>query len=376
MWGVPDTHLSLEEYWQFLQISECAGYGIRNAPAEITGLGCGDYWNQQERYFLAAAIAKAEKRMRQPRHLGYPVRREYIGGEQYPYSWPVNLRHFWVRGSGVEAEDFIETASLTLSVGAVINDPVEFTVAVTFTDPDELVLFYPDQTRYRIRPSSVVIAAGIATVQIPRCRLLLAEYFVNYYARAEAGYQDPGDRANYETDANFYDEVDVYRNYLNTQTGNNLVWRRYEPAASCVPISWGSCEPSTPCAETLQLACGYIVDQRLGIAQYEPATYSDGWVKASYTINRRPDGLQVNYMSGRWDRYEELDEDMTRAIIAIAHNNMPEDYCACSVQERYYERDVKAIEPAVRLSLGPSTWGIYEASEIVHENRLVRGFFM
>lgn len=375
MWGVPDTHLSLEEYWEFLQIAEPAGYGIRNAPAEVTGWGCGDFWDQDERYYLAAAIAKAEKRMRKPRHLHYPIRREYIGTEFYAYRWPLELHNCYVRGMGVEVTTvFGAGTALILSVGGVINDPVVFTITVDFTDVDELILFYPGQTRYMIRPSSVVISGTTATVQIPRARLLRSAYFINY--RGDIGNQDV-DRADYDTDANFYDTVDVARNYLNTQTGNNLVWQRLEPVSSCIPVSWASCEPTTPCSETLQLACGHVVDQRLGIAQLEPATYSSGtWSRAAYTVNRRPDGLQCNYMAGRWDRYDEIDEDMIRAIIAVAHNNMPRDYCSCAIQERYYKKDTEAIQPMARLALGPSTWGIYEAGEIVHENKIVRGVFV
>jgi hypothetical protein len=375
MWGVPDTHLSLEEYWEFLQISEPHGYGIRNAPAEVTGWGCGDYWNQDERYWLAAAIAKAEKRMRKPRHLHYPIRREYVGTEYYEYQWPLTLRNSYVRGMGVEVTTvFGAGTALTLSTGGVIHDPVEFTITVDFSDEDELILYYPGQTRYTIRPSSVSISGTTATVQIARSRLLRAAYFINYRDNV-IGYQDV-DRPDYETDANFYATVDVARNYLNTQTGNNLVWQRLEPAASCMPVSWASCEPTTPCGETLQLACGYVKDQRLGIVQLEPATYSGGWVKAAYTVNRRPDGLQVNYMAGRWDRYDEIDEDMIRAIIAVAHNNLPRDYCKCAIQERYYKRDTEQLQPTARLALGPSTWGIYEAGEIVHENKIVEGVFV
>ena len=381
MWGIPKTHLSLEEYWQFLQISEPAGYGIRNAPAEITQWACSVYWNQDERYHLAVAIAKAEKRFKSARHLGYPIRREYIGPEQYPYAWPLILRSRWVRQIGVERETTVKSGqAITLSTGGVIHDPVSFTVEeVAFTDPDEVVIYCPDQTTYTIRPSVCQITLqGDGTydlyVEIPRSRLLKTAYFINYESGL-TGYED-ADRPNYETDANFLTSVDVVRNYVLTTTGNNLVWWRPEPGTSCLPISVPSCEPSTPCAETLQLACAYVVDQKLGTAQYEPATYSSGWVRASYSVNREPDGIQTNYMAGRWDRYDEIDEQMVRAIIAVAHNNLAEEYCTCNVQKRYYDEDTRPIEPPVRLSLGPSTWGIYEASEIVHEEKIVQGMFI
>jgi len=77
--------------------------------------------------------------------------------------------------------------------------------------------------------------------------------------------------------------------------------------------------------------------------------------------------LDVKFMRGRFERYEEIDEDLARAIIAVTHNNMPKDYCGCSIQHLYWEDDNKPLEPAVRLGLGPSTWGIYEATEILRE---------
>jgi hypothetical protein len=45
------------------------------------------------------------------------------------------------------------------------------------------------------------------------------------------------------------------------------------------------------------------------------------------------------------------------------------------MQERYYKRDVLPIEPAVQLGLGPSTWGINEAVQIVIERRVEGGGF-
>jgi hypothetical protein len=81
-------------------------------------------------------------------------------------------------------------------------------------------------------------------------------------------------------------------------------------------------------------------------------------------------------MAGYFDRYEEIDPDIIRAIIAVAHNNLPEDYCTCAMQKRYYKRDANPIEPAVSLGLGPSTWGIFEAVQIVKERRVFQGGFL
>lgn len=367
MYNVPKTHFSLEEYWDVLQISECHGYGLRNIPDE-RAMGCREAWNQDERHWLAFSIQKAEHRLAADRWLGFPLRREYNDGKgprQLEYAFPLYLGKY-VRGVGVETEVAIETSyPVELRSGGVINDPVILEVPVEFTDSNEVLVRYPEVyfarecRNYTIRPSCVTISGGVATIEIPRCRLLKPEYFRNY--------ENPTDRPNYAQDSYFLDTVDVVRNYLNTQTGANFVWRKHGNQLNC----FGGvvvCDPIDPCSDVQQLACSYVRDQRNGIVQLQAAVYQSGaWVHQPFAIRRQPDGVLINYMRGYYDRYEEVDADIARAIIAIAHNNMPRDYCKCSVQERYFKQDTEPLEPPVRLGLGPSTWGIYEASEIIRE---------
>lgn len=353
-------HLSIEEYWEFLQINECAAWGIRNFPDKgDISLGCGDYWDQENRYFLAASIKKSEERLKADRWLGFPVRREYFTARQLDYDWPVYLGKY-VRGTGVETQTAIEIGkALTLSVGGVINDPVEFTVTVDFTDENEVVIYYPDETNCPIRPSSVVISGTTATIQIPRCRLLKGEHHKNY--------ENDQDRPDYEDDTNFVSTVDVYRNYLDTSTGANLVWWRHQGQINCIPNSIWTCNPQGACADVKQLACSYIRSQRDGFVQLEPATYNGGYSKAAYAVSHRPDGVEVAFMKGYYERYQEIDADLKRAIIAMAHNNLPKRYCSCDVQSLWYEDDTRPLEPAVRLKSGRSTWGLYEMENIIRE---------
>lgn len=360
--GWPETHLSLEDYWAFLQINECAGYGIRNFPTTgRLGMGCGDYWDQTNRYYLATAISKAEQRLTKDRWLGFPIKREYHGPRQMDYDWPIILGKY-VRGVGVEAESEIQMSQgLVLSNAGVINDPVVFLVTVDFTDIDELVVRYPG-TSCRILPSAISISGTTATVSIPRCRLLKPQYLVDY--------ANDNDRPIYSDDDNFLGTVDVVRNYLDVSTGANLVWMRHEGAVACwLGVEVFACEPSAPGSDVKQTASGYVQNQRDGSIVFEPATYDAGtWTKVAYAVSYRgPDGLEINSMRGHYDRYDNIDDDLKRAIIAIAHNNMPRDYCSCSVQIQYYKADNNPIEPPVRLGLGPSTWGIYEATEIVRD---------
>lgn len=360
MYGVPATHLSLNEYWEILQISECFGYGIRSVP-DAKRLGCNVYWDQSFRYWLAFSIRKTEQRLKADRWLGFPVRREYNDGNnprQLEYAFPLYLGKY-VRGIGVETETTVESGvAVALRTLGTINDPVTITVNVSFTDPNELLVRYPELyfsqncRPYTIRPSCVTIEDGVATIEIPRCRLLKPEFFRDY--------DQVNDRPEYPDDANFLDTVDITRNYLNTATGANFVWRRGKQHISC----WTGvslCDPVDPCSDIKQLACAYVREQRDGVVQLEP---EDG---AWAIRTRRPNEVEINFMRGYYDRYDCISEELARAIIAIAHNNMPRDYCKCSVQERYFKQDTMPLEPPVRLGLGPSTWGIYEASEIIRE---------
>ena len=368
MYGVVRTHLSIEEYWEFLRINEIAGYGIRNFPTTAAlGMGCGDYWDQTDRYFLAASIQKAENRLEADRWLGFPIRRDYGKPRQLSYV-PELVLGKYLRGVGIETETLVETVNLTLSVLGAVVDPLVFTVAVSFTDVNELVLKYPsayylsNADNYYIRPSSVTITAGVATVEVPRARLLRPEYFKDY--------KNDNERPNYTVDTNFLDTVEVYRNYLDQTTGANLVWYRHAGAYGCYAnVMAVPCNGSIGvCSDVRQLACSYVSAQRNGVVQLEPATYSDGsWTKTSYAIKRPPDGVEINYMRGYTDRYDELDVDLIRAVIAVAHNNLPRDYCHCDQQTLYYNDDTRPLEPPVRLGLGRSTWGLYEAEQIIRE---------
>jgi len=230
MWGVPDTGYSLEEYWEFLQIAECAAYGIKNFPGQSAiAKGCGDYWNQNQRFFLAAAIAKAEKRLREPRWLGYPVRRAYYTRELPYMPCSQDLGVNWLRCIGIHTTTIIATVAVTLSLAGVPYDPVTLTQAVGFTDTDELILYHVGQTKYEIRPSSVAItAAGIATIEIPRCRLLKPEFFIDYTSDA--------DRPDYTLDANFIVSLDIARDYCRPP-GANFVWTGGCPSCGCSPCN-------------------------------------------------------------------------------------------------------------------------------------------
>lgn len=345
---------TIEDYWNYLQINENAGYGIRNYPNERQ-MGCDDLWQHTQRFFLAEAIWKSLSRLEADRWMGFPLFRKYYDNVQRSYTSKIALGK-WLRGVGVETNTLIQASKIiNLSTAGVIHDPVSFTIAVTFTDIDELVVTYPG-TMYRVTPSEITIAGGVATVRIPRARLLKTEFHRDY--------DDVNHRPQYDDDANFLDTVDVYRNYLDVTTGANLVW--WGPNG-CQIGGFG--EPISAGGDTRQLAAPYVTQQRFGILYLEPATYSAGaWHRAGSSLRRCPNGIEINYMRGYYDRYDFVDPSIARAIIAITHNNLPQKYCAaCEVQGKFFEDDNKPLEPAARLGMGRSTWGLYYAEQLIRE---------
>jgi len=251
----------------------------------------------------------------------------------------------YLRGIGVEAEIDISLAEpITLRTPMPANeiiDPIVLTVAVTFTDQDEVVLRYPGNTKYYIRPSEVTIAAGVATITIPRVRLLKPEYFINFDSTLTQ-------RPMYDDDDYFLDTIDIARNYLNTATGFNLVWNPER----------NMCSPTV----TKQIATAAVRSQRDGIA------FSTSAVSTYAVSCRQPDHIEVSFMRGRYDRYEEVDSDITRAVVGIVHNYVPEEPCRQILEGRlFFLHDVRPLEPPVNLRLGPSTWGVFEAVQILKE---------
>lgn len=373
MYGTLATLFSLEEYWETLQISECQAYGIRNVPDEVT-TGCDDYWQQRERYWLSFAIDKAEKAITTDTWLGFPLRRKYYETTTLPYKNPNYLAKY-LQGIGVETETLVEQVNITLSSAGSPIDPVTITTTVDFTDTNEIIIKYPEAywtgncDGYTIRPSCVEISGTTATIEIPRCRLLKPDYFKDY--------DQITDRPDYTDDTYFLDTVDVYRNYLDTTDGADLVWLRTKSQIErgCDTLfAFGS----TPTVGniTTQGAVARVVNGRDGTFYLEPATYTaatNTWTRNSFSVQTRlPDQVRVSYMRGKWDRYEQVDSDVIRALISVAHNNLPQDYCTCSVQQRYHEDDNRPLEPPVSLGLGPSTWGIYEAVNLLKRHDATR----
>lgn len=337
--GRPETYLTLEYYSRWLGISESGLFGI--VRQDDSPMGCGDfYWDETDRYQMTKAIQQAENSIET--YFGHALMRKWMCQEVYPWKGcNFNLRLGNVIALGDRTE---EVVSLNVATGvAALEDEYQIAVTVDFTDCSEVVLYYPGQTRWEIHPSKVVISGTTATITIPRSRLLKPEYLIDFTS--------DNDRPIYETASYFLPTVDVYRRFPDTVSAVTFVWRR----KSCGCRSEVNClhGTATPGEVVTQQGTGVIVNARKGNIQIEPATFNTVtgvWDSTSWTECWEPDSVMVSYVSGiNMDCLNncpaDLDPQLARAIIALAHSNLPKGICNCDTVKRYYEFDSMVPRP-------------------------------
>ena len=370
MWLLPDLAFGLEDYAAYLGIADCQIFGIKRDTDPIRG--CRTYWNQVDRTQLGHALAKAIELYEE--ELKYPLVKKFIETEVHDYRCPLRLNWGYLREVGIRA-----TTSLAADKAVPAGDPVIITHAVTFTDPCELIVYYPISSypgqTYTIKPSSVTISLGMATITIPRCRLLKPEYFLDYAADA--------DRPDYSDATIWLDEVDLGRVYTDTSQGAYLSFIR-PCSCLCGGCAFGctcgcDCSPGTPCGVAQQTACGRPDDRRIGTVRVEPAAYSAGaWTATSLLYNRIPDKVTVSYTAGWFagtpDACSELQWRDQRALLALAHVNLPTALCLCDIHRKFYDNDNLNLPRDIMLNIPWGfTRGAYEAWKIVQGRKIGAG---
>lgn len=275
--------LTLDRYQEIMNLPEAAFNGL-SKPDDEGCYDCVAIWKQTDRDALAQAIANAEE-MRE-HELGYFTAPKYIEDEEYEFGFPLILDQKLLITVGTSAQSNI-SLGVALVLGAELspNDPVTIAVATTVTDKNEICLFYPGED-IEIHPSSVEISGGVATIEIPRSRLI--KLTVDTNCEPAPSY--------YEND-NFITTIDVKRCYTDVSNGAYYVW-------------FGDCSiTGLTLTETTQLLYPKIIDRRLSIVKFFPATYSAGtWTYANPTRWTEPSSVRVSYLSGmRYSAQVEID---------------------------------------------------------------------
>jgi hypothetical protein len=234
-------------------------------------------------------------------------------------------RHF-ITG-GVEAKTLIEAGAAIVwsdADGDGYEETGTVAVATTVTDECEIAAYYPGKSgadEWQIRPISVSIAAGVATITFRR-ELCVQEALLEDMEPAAVAALD---------DANFLDELDVYRHWNDPQTQVLLQWENLgcECGSSSCPI----------CSNSTQAGClNARGELRRGIVSYAPATWDaaeENFSAAALAVGRQPDIVRLWYRSGFRDRRKscptlQMADQWGRTVAYFAASKLDRPICACT----------------------------------------------
>jgi len=257
----------------------------------------------------------------------------------------------WGDSDGDLEDDILTIGNITFTAdGVAVTDPCEVAVYFAGHGADE---------RYRIRPITVDIAAG--TIVISRWLLVLPALWERQQAEIDG-----------LVDANFVDEVDIYRLWNDPSQQVQFEWE---------PLADESCDDGVVCGYTAQDGCLGVRDHRRGLIVPYPALYSDTtWTGTEFTLNREPDRVQLWYRCGEVLEDCEMIRFWQRAIAYYATALLHREVCGCEALERFiaYWREPPSLEyelyqdRALSNPFGPQRGAVF-AWDKVQQNLIGRG---
>lgn len=349
----PNCAVPLARYADIIGYDQCAFWGVRYDGQE--SLECGTFWTEWERQSLADALAQAQQMIEDV--LGYPLCPTFITGqlatdwryvdEQPATGNPIVTRWAYILQPGVRAETVIvDNAGVDYTAEPAVVGPI----ATTVTDQNEVAIFHAGSDR-TITPSRIIIAGGLLTIYIPRCRLVNPDLLDTITGSVGLDYTDLD---------NFVDAVDVKRVYVDPSVNANLV-REHSCTALC---------SAEGCASQTDAACIVVRDAVQGVVLVRPGIYNDGW-------SHKPTGhcynhVRLNYLAG----LRTVTRQIEMVVVRLAHSLMPAEPCGCETAQRFWERDRYVGEILSREMLN-NPWG-YSAGALfayawATQNALSRG---
>lgn len=318
----PNCAVSLSRYAQVLNYEEAAFWGV--VTENRWQRGGGPLWKEGDRLIIQLALAQAQQQIEA--FIGYPLCKTWVTGRvqdvyNHDIRW-VDQQRMRCAGTtvtkyprliepGIRATEMIEEdATLTFGEKIATVGPI----AVTFTDPREVKVYYPDSER-RIQPSRVVISGGNLTIQIPRYRLVITDLL-----------NTPEGGIAYEPLENFLSTVDVVRLYTDPSTQAIFV-RPNCRNNNC----YGGC---TECTQT---GCIYMLDPEIGFVNVSPAV----WDEETETWNARNvcgtgySLVRLNYACG----IEYLTPEAEKIIISLAHSKLYGPPCGSDALADLWKKD-------------------------------------
>lgn len=300
-------------------------------------------WQNSERLGredIASFIAQAEELLRT--YLNFDVAPAWNVDERLDFPRPFNANLTSVLGrnirgrnssikldkgyvlyGGREAISLIE-AGVSIVYSDTDNDgyfeTATVTVNTTVTETEEIALFYPGESTddfWKIRPITVTIANGIATIVCRREQLVLNNLIEGFEVSGINGTDDDA----------FLTTVDIYRIYLNTVDPIQFLWEN-------TPCTCGN-----NCTLTVQAGCMQVRNERQGIISTSPGSYDadEVFTASHFTGCIAPDRLRVWYRAGWMNKSRSvtrMDAIWERAVAYLALSLVDRSFCSCPIVER------------------------------------------
>lgn len=246
------------------------------------------------------------------------------------YPQTVNAKWGYFIAGGIERKDVIELASDIIYTDEDSDGYFETaTVAVitTATNKNEIAVYYPDkngQDIWEIRPTTVVIGSGVATITFRRENAVVPELLDRFDIEdAEAIGQDNDD---------FLTTVDVYRHWNDPQQQASYLWTPLQTVC-------GACtgEGCPQCAFSAQAGC--LVsrgDPRQSILYMHAGLWNadtDQYDFEQWAVRRTPDVVRLYYYAGWQDKSldytNRMDPEWERAVTYMSAALLDRPPCDC-----------------------------------------------
>lgn len=256
---------------------------------------------------------------------------------------------------GVRAKVLIEEGVATVFVdddGDGFDEIMQVTVATTVTDPEEIRVYYPDKEGkdiYEIRPITVSISGGIATIEFAKYLGVLEDLLEMQ--------RDPGEdtiAVDGDDNTNFLRTVDVYRVY--TDTSDQVTFHN-ENGCSCGE------EICEFCNET---GCLLIRNKELGILAYRRATWNEDTGKFETACHTyMPLLATINYRAGLTNTEldmptRQVDPGWERMVIFYAISLLDTDICGCKNTKRIIEHQIEDLAMVSQERSYSLSWDAYD----------------
>lgn len=225
-----------------------------------------------------------------------------------------------------DGDSYDEVATITVTVAAG-QDPCELRVYMPISN--SLVLTGAED-QWEIRPIDVSIAGTVATIRFRREQAVLPERQLDLVPPADDSHLRGVDGSD---DANFLEEVDVYRVYNDPQTQVTMMWEML--GVGCDNCSGAGCNQ---CEYSTQAACFTARgDIRQSLIAYRPGVWNSTTLvfdAAALAVSRAPDIVRLWYYAGLRDpssdcAINEMSGEWARTVAYYAAAILDRQVCAC-----------------------------------------------